>query len=61
VTGELDVRSQDQLLLDAVLATNETLVLVSTAANTGAGQERPPWFLGGIGIGTRGRVRVGLR
>ena len=46
VTGELDVRSQDQyLLLDAVMTANEKLVLVSTAANPGTGQERPPRFL----------------
>lgn len=43
VTGELDLRSQDrQLLLDAVMAATETLVLVYTAADPGTGQERAP-------------------
>ena len=43
VTGELDLRSQDrQLLLDAVMAATEKLVLVYTAAHPGTGQERPP-------------------
>ena len=43
VTGELDLRSQDrQLLLDAVMAATEKLVLVYTAAHPATGQERPP-------------------
>ncbi|MEO8828213.1 exodeoxyribonuclease V subunit gamma, partial [Lapillicoccus sp.] len=43
VTGELDLRSQDrQLLLDAVMAATDKLVLLYTAANPGTGQERPP-------------------
>ena len=43
VTGELDLRSQDrQLLLDAVMAATEKLVLLYTAVNPSTGQERPP-------------------
>ncbi|MEP6629905.1 MAG: exodeoxyribonuclease V subunit gamma, partial [Lapillicoccus sp.] len=43
VTGELDLRSQDrQLLLDAVMAATERLVLLYTAVHPGNGQERPP-------------------
>ncbi len=43
VTGELDLRGQDrQLLLDAVMAATDKLVLLYTAAHPGTGQERPP-------------------
>ncbi|WP_148573241.1 exodeoxyribonuclease V subunit gamma [Nocardioides caldifontis] len=43
MTGERDPRSEDrQLLLDAVLATGETLVVTYTGANEHSGQERPP-------------------
>ncbi|MEP6798086.1 MAG: exodeoxyribonuclease V subunit gamma, partial [Lapillicoccus sp.] len=43
VTGERDVRSEDrQLLLDAVLAATERLVVTYTGANEVTGQERPP-------------------
>ncbi len=43
ITGERDVRSEDrQLLLDAVLAARETLVVTYTGANEHTGQQRPP-------------------
>jgi exodeoxyribonuclease V gamma subunit len=43
VTGERDARSEDrQLLLDAVLAAEQTLVVTYTGANEHSGQERPP-------------------
>ena len=43
LTGERDARSEDrQLLLDAVLAATETLVVTYTGANEVSGQERPP-------------------
>ena len=43
MTGERDPRSEDrQLLLDAVLAAGETLVITYTGANEHSGQERPP-------------------
>ncbi|WP_432476178.1 exodeoxyribonuclease V subunit gamma [Nocardioides sp. GXQ0305] len=43
LTGERDARSEDrQLLLDAVLAARETLVVTYTGANEHTGQERPP-------------------
>jgi exodeoxyribonuclease V gamma subunit len=43
LTGERDPRSEDrQLLLDAVLAAGETLVVTYTGANEHSGQERPP-------------------
>ena len=46
VTGELDVRSQDQyLLLDAVMTANEKLVPVSTAANPGPARSVRPGSL----------------
>jgi exodeoxyribonuclease V gamma subunit len=42
-TGERDVRSEDrQLLLDAVCAATETLVVTYTGANEFTGQPRPP-------------------
>ena len=43
MTGERDVRSEDrQLLLDAVCAATETLVITYTGANEYSGQPRPP-------------------
>ncbi|TDD28274.1 exodeoxyribonuclease V subunit gamma [Kribbella turkmenica] len=43
VTGERDVRSEDrQLLLDAILAATEKLVITYTGANEYSGQPRPP-------------------
>ncbi|WP_435746896.1 exodeoxyribonuclease V subunit gamma [Nocardioides sp. SYSU DS0663] len=42
-TGERDVRSEDrQLLLDAVMAAGETLVVTYTGANEHSGAPRPP-------------------
>jgi len=43
LTGERDPRSEDrQLLLDAVLAATETLVITYTGAHEQSGAERPP-------------------
>ena len=43
VTGERDPRSEDrQLLLDAILAAEETLVITYTGANEHSGARRPP-------------------
>jgi len=43
LTGERDPRSEDrQLLLDAVLAATDTLVITYTGANEFTGQSRPP-------------------
>jgi exodeoxyribonuclease V gamma subunit len=43
ITGERDARSEDrQLLLDAVLAAGDTLVVTYTGANVSSNQERPP-------------------
>ncbi|HET8960478.1 MAG TPA: exodeoxyribonuclease V subunit gamma, partial [Nocardioides sp.] len=43
MTGERDVRSEDrQLLLDAVMAASETLVVTYTGANEHTGATRPP-------------------
>lgn len=43
MTGERDVRSEDrQLLLDAIGAATETLVITYTGANEYTGQQRPP-------------------
>ncbi|RDH77080.1 exodeoxyribonuclease V subunit gamma [Mycolicibacterium moriokaense] len=43
VTGERDIRSEDrQLLLDAVGAATEKLVITYTGANECSGQDRPP-------------------
>lgn len=43
MTGERDLRSEDrQLLLDAVCAATETLVITYTGANEHSGQQRPP-------------------
>jgi len=43
LTGERDVRSEDrQLLLDAIGATTETLVITYTGADEHTGQPRPP-------------------
>ena len=42
-TGERDIRSEDrQLLLDAICAATETLVITYTGANEYSGQPRPP-------------------
>lgn len=42
-TGERDIRSEDrQLLLDAVCAATDTLVITYTGANEYSGQPRPP-------------------
>lgn len=43
MTGERDIRSEDrQLLLDAIGAATEKLVITYTGANECSGQERPP-------------------
>jgi len=43
ITGERDARSEDrQLLLDAILAATQTLVVTYTGANEFSGQPRPP-------------------
>ncbi|ORA85244.1 exodeoxyribonuclease V subunit gamma [Mycobacterium malmoense] len=43
MTGERDIRSEDrQLLLDAVCAATETLVITYTGADEHTGHERPP-------------------
>jgi exodeoxyribonuclease V gamma subunit len=43
MTGERDPRSEDrQLLLDAILAATQTLVITYTGANEFSGQPRPP-------------------
>jgi exodeoxyribonuclease V gamma subunit len=43
MTGERDVRSEDrQLLLDAICAATESLVITYTGANEYSGQPRPP-------------------
>ncbi len=43
LTGERDIRSEDrQLLLDALLAATEKLVITYTGANEHSGAERPP-------------------
>lgn len=43
MSGERDVRSEDrQLLLDAVVATQETLVITYTGADEYSGRRRPP-------------------
>ena len=43
MTGERDIRSEDrQLLLDAIGAATESLVITYTGANECSGQERPP-------------------
>ena len=43
MTGERDIRSEDrQLLLDAIGAATETLVITYTGSNEYSGQERPP-------------------
>jgi exodeoxyribonuclease V gamma subunit len=43
ITGERDVRSEDrQLLLDAICAATDTLVITYTGANEYTGQQRPP-------------------
>ena len=43
MTGERDIRSEDrQLLLDAIGAATEKLVITYTGANEYSGQDRPP-------------------
>nr|WP_246220816.1 exodeoxyribonuclease V subunit gamma [Phytoactinopolyspora mesophila] len=43
ITGERDVRAEDrQLMLDAILAATESLVITYTGANEYTGQQRPP-------------------
>ncbi|PRC43147.1 exodeoxyribonuclease V subunit gamma, partial [Mycobacterium sp. ITM-2017-0098] len=43
MTGERDIRSEDrQLLLDAIAATTEKLVITYTGANEYSGQRKPP-------------------
>ena len=43
MTGERDIRSEDrQLLLDAIGAATEKLVITYTGANEYSGQQRPP-------------------
>ena len=43
MTGERDIRSEDrQLLLDAIGAATEKLVITYTGANEYSGQERRP-------------------
>jgi exodeoxyribonuclease V gamma subunit len=43
MTGERDARSEDrQLLLDAVMAATQTLVVIYTGANEVSGRQRPP-------------------
>ncbi|HEX9831930.1 MAG TPA: exodeoxyribonuclease V subunit gamma, partial [Mycobacterium sp.] len=43
ITGERDIRSEDrQLLLDAIGATTENLVITYTGANEYSGQRKPP-------------------
>jgi exodeoxyribonuclease V gamma subunit len=43
MTGERDIRSEDrQLLLDAICAATETLVITYTGANEFSGEPRPP-------------------
>jgi exodeoxyribonuclease V gamma subunit len=63
MTGERDVRSEDrQLLLDAVCAATETLVITYTGANEYSGQPRPPAvplaeLLDALDATTTGKVR----
>ena len=63
MTGERDVRSEDrQLLLDAIGAATDTLVITYTGANDYTGQQRPPAvplaeLLDALDITTGGGVR----
>ena len=65
-TGERDVRSEDrQLLLDAVCAATETLVITFTGANEFTGQPRPPAvplaeLLDALDTTTEGTVREAI-
>jgi exodeoxyribonuclease V gamma subunit len=62
LTGERDARSEDrQLLLDAVLAAEETLVVTYTGANEHSGQERPPAVPLGELLDTLERMAPGAR
>ncbi len=66
MTGERDVRSEDrQLLLDAVCAATETLVVTYTGANEFSGHERPPAvplaeLLDALELTTEGDVRAAV-
>ncbi len=63
ITGERDIRSEDrQLLLDAIGAATEKLVITYTGANEYSGQERPPAvplseLLDTLDMTTQGKVR----
>ncbi len=63
MTGERDIRSEDrQLLLDAIGAAGETLVITYTGANEYSGQARPPAIplaelLDAIDLTTQANVR----
>ncbi|OBK56573.1 exodeoxyribonuclease V subunit gamma [Mycobacterium kubicae] len=63
LTGERDIRSEDrQLLLDAIGAATDTLVITYTGANEYSGQRRPPAvplaeFLDTLDITTTQQVR----
>jgi exodeoxyribonuclease V gamma subunit len=62
LTGERDARSEDrQLLLDAVLAAGETLIVTYTGANEHSGQERPPAVPLGELLDTVERMAPGAR
>ncbi len=66
MTGERDIRSEDrQLLLDAIGAATETLVITYTGANEYSGQDRPPAvplaeLLDTLDITTTDKVRARL-
>ena len=62
LTGERDARSEDrQLLLDAVLAAGETLVVTYTGANEHSGHERPAAVPLGELLDTLERMAPGAR
>lgn len=66
MTGERDIRSEDrQLLLDAIGAATETLVITYTGANDYTGQPCPPAvpvaeLLDALDITTEGKVRKNI-